>query len=103
MNEINKFLTVAMGECWHEPDSMTFKQFRWTNGYSINTDFSTPDGFFKLWNWAQTQDWFCDLAVWLQRTGRAQVNEYGGIWLCDLIINPERFAAAVYEFLKEQG
>jgi len=103
MNEArDKFLTEAMGECWHEWGSYNSAvHTRFCNKcfadkrHGINTDFSTPDGFFKLWNWAQKQEWWLESADWLNGgLNTMHVYEY--------LINPNRFAAMVYNYLREK-
>jgi hypothetical protein len=110
--ERDKFLTETMGECWHEwtptlllQDYVTAKDTCKKCGAESNwykrsskqpphmcIDFSTPDGFFKLWEWAQEQEWFNQI-----------VDENTELY-CELksFINPDIFADAVYAFLKEQ-
>lgn len=135
--KINKFLTKAMDECWHEinPKIITrndavgrfgenslgnhyecscgaFYDGIW-NDFSVikedhadfknnqNNNFSSPDGFFKLWNWAIEQDWWCKFS----KSCISSNEKYKRIvsWHVDInLINPERFAKAVYEYLKEK-
>jgi hypothetical protein len=92
----DKFLTEAMGECWHVgapnfcvkcKDAFEFGTFQ--------NNFSTPDGFFKLWKWAQEQEWWENFRM-LTFTGATWIGHE------DRFINPDRFADAVYAFLKEQ-
>lgn len=81
--ERDKFLTKAMGECWHECDwgQTICKHCGRTNDPRYfdfdqeNRTFSTPDGFFKLWNWARsnhilfggTTQYLDELIIRLQR------------------------------------
>jgi hypothetical protein len=63
----DQFLTEMMGECWHIPE--LYKQESGFFGFKCdkckeklrpypNTDFSTPEGFFKLWNYCKDQEWW---------------------------------------------
>ena len=114
MEEINKFLTEAMDECWHgflqvtgDSIHIPIKLSCGSCGktvaeepffYKINNDFSTPEGFFKLWNFAIEQDWWEDFL---------EKGKYGDpMFDCRIsseIINPERFAKAAYEYLNDGG
>ena len=90
--ERDKFLTEAMGECWHErrfPNQCSCGK-KLHSGAIItgNNDFSTWDCFGKLWNWSHKQEWWA-----LFRINYVEV--------IDSYIHPDRFADAVYEFLKE--
>jgi len=106
--ERDKFLTEAMGECWHnkkeifsKPDPQSF------NGGKIEThyrcgickmlwkqqnNFSTWEGFGMLWEWAIDQKWWDVLYYFLFSTGSAEMKEF---------IHPDRFANAVYDYLQE--
>lgn len=99
MSDRDKYLTEAMG--WIECD-------RWTyyNPYSVQKTcehencypkqfpckYDTWQGFGTLWEWAIKQEWWAsfnyepDLLIgWVKRK----------------YINPDKFADALYEFLKE--
>jgi len=97
--ERDKFLTLAIGECWHSLNeyarcSGCGRQFTIVRrGHHVNNNFSTPDGFFKLWDWAKKQEW------WSVFEGRVTVF-FGGM---AAVISQDRFASAVYEFLKSNG
>lgn len=109
-SERDKFLTEMMGECWHEFDeNLKYNGVIWpckncgdeylTNEkYNANeNDFSTPDGFFKLWNWSQKQDW------WKYFIGCVTRTETADEMCCPkCIIHLDRFADNVYEYLKER-
>ena len=100
MNERDKFLTEAMGECWHEweghvSDYKRCMKCHKDGGYPegfrvrlINNNFSIWEGFGKLWEWAQKQEW------WEGYLADA-IPKY--IAVC--YVNPDRFADAVYEYL----
>ena len=120
--EINKYLTEAMGECWHEyksgectcikcgmfPESGTTALVG-TPENSVKhhilkrPNFFTWQGFGKLWEWATKQKWwkkfeqlkFEYLTVDCKYCGR------GNIKLT--LINPTNFANAIYEFLQGEG
>ena len=120
--ERDKFLTEAMGECWHDfvmaknPDGRDAKGWTCTKCHiyttyihSLYCDFSTWDGFGKLWTWAQKQEWFdlfqcClyyhDYLKHCHRPGDERLDN--DKVLHNELIHPDRFANAVYEFLKEE-
>lgn len=75
--ERDKFLTEAVGECWHTTSTSkkvgidtyyycqcgisTYVSDFWedqTVVFRQKLDFSTPDCFFKLWNWSKDQAWW---------------------------------------------
>ena len=90
----DKFLTEAIGECWHsdDPDMHTFTtRCRICGEAGETTNFSTWQGFGKLWEWAQNQGWWEDFWIYS--------NDDNGI--IDFI-HPDRFADALYEFLKDK-
>jgi hypothetical protein len=101
--ERDKFLAEAMGECWHEDISdENFNCMKcggmWTPEFG-SFFFSTWEGFGKLWSWAKEQKWwdkFEDLIFY----GKA--DPCGG-WFDTSLIHPDRFADAVYQFLKERN
>lgn len=97
--ERNKFLTEAMGECWHEVSQRPYGYYLFvckkcgtqsTRDFSIC--FSTWEGFGKLWEWAKKQDWWSYFSV-------CRIGYYGGI--NQDFIHPDNFADALYSFLKE--
>jgi hypothetical protein len=111
MSERDKFLTEAMGGCWHDfrehdeyvPGMGTYLVDRCTKCKLLLRDFqpinfSTWEGFGKLWEWAQKQDWwesFVDDDMY-QRGHRN--------WLFPVAwIHPDRFADALYKFLKARS
>lgn len=100
--ERDKFLTEAMGECWHndfpecQNDSYTkCKKCGVYGPYPIESfvDYSTWEGFGKLIDWCKSEDdWFCDF---LEMQG-------GSIFMINVMhIEPDYFANSVYEYLKE--
>jgi hypothetical protein len=103
MNNIyrDKFLTIQLGECWHEFGFQICPICKICKGTHINltkpfyNNFSTPDGFFKLWNWSQEQEWWGALK-WRMSDIDAQHH------IAERYIHPDRFADAVYNYLKEK-
>ena len=105
MNNIerDKFLTEMLGECWHKkvvstkilnkPSRCTCGTYYYVCVYD-NIDFSTWEGFGKLWGWLQSLDIDTKEAFELQYVGRI------GIYF-HYHINPDRFAGALYKYLKE--
>lgn len=58
-------------------------------------DFSTWFGFGELWEWSKEQDWCKEFRqIYLNKAASEGV-------IVAFLINPDRFANAVYEFLKE--
>ena len=94
--ERDKFLTEAMGEKW-------WSQWEQTGdsegcGYWVSkNDFSTPDGFFKLWKFCESNNWW--VTVDHSDSIKGLRYSYGEIDLN--LINPDRFADAVYTYLRE--
>jgi len=104
--ERDKFLTEAMGGCWH-----VWKQIYSGGGsHCVHCErywplfpdepqqriiqdcrISTWEGFGKLWEWAQKQEWW-SVFYYLVTYGEDANLQH--------IIHPDRFAEAVYEFLK---
>lgn len=92
--ERDKFLTKVMGECWHKSELFIddyHDQVDWRCAYCTitnlnNNDFSTWAGFGKLLTWCKEQDdeFLCK-------------NE-----MCLAYLTPDRFATAVYNYLKEK-
>ena len=60
MSERDKFLTECMGECWHMYNSRKglVNCIHCQKEMPLNNDFSTWDGFGKLWEWTRKQEWF---------------------------------------------
>lgn len=114
----DKFLTEAMGECWHEWDGGNTKPYHdgakiyfckcgecvvYDEFYSFTKDvnkhfkiannFSTWDGFGKLWEWCHKQEW------WQASYGAGMLSDDLES-LTASFVHPDRFAYAVYEYLK---
>lgn len=108
--ERDKLLTESVGECLHEFDiDWDTRKFgdvhfclKCNGDYNkVNhkrTDFSTWTGFGKLWEWSQNQDWWDTF----------EYNNSSESLHCTChefnkkLINPDRFADAVYVYLKER-
>lgn len=99
MSERDKFLTEAMGECWHDMIYnelgdrysklyMCMKCTHQDNSITLDNDFSTWEGFGLLWEWSQKQEWKANFSY------RVGFREY--------LVNPDRFADAMYAYLKER-
>ena len=97
MEERNKYLTEAMGDCWHKwgmPDRFTVHctKCKMNIGRNMNmptkNNFSSWEGFGKLFGWASKQDWW-----------EEPHNDYYEV-LPDKYIDPDKFANAIYRFLK---
>ena len=71
------------------PEDCEYWQMRIVDGIAIN--FSTWQGFGQAWEWAQKQGWWEDFWIYS--------NDDNGI--IDFI-HPDRFADALYEFLKDR-
>lgn len=106
---INKFLTEAIGECWHELEGK-FEEVIWIykctkcgyketepvlNIHGWQNDFFTWIGFGKLWEWAGNQEWFPFFinGEFFGSCGGVSFN------FARNFINPERFAIAIAEYL----
>ena len=95
-----------MGECWHEyyPNKLLIEPTKCLKcgASTVNPSlankkyYDTWPGFGKLWVWAQEQEWWVDF-------------EYEILYDCcssidnkiNWFIHPERFACALYGFLKK--
>ena len=116
MSERDKFLTEAMGECWHEweghvSDYKRCMKCHKDGGYPegfrvrlINNNFSIWEGFGKLWEFCQKQEWWNDFCLHHKDSDNMKVAivVMSSNYLHEDIINPDRFADAVYEYLKSK-
>ena len=97
--ERDKFLTEARGECWHEFSStaVTSSCYKCCRILPACTfiDFSTWEGFGKLYSWCKEQEWWTMFCYYRFGDGN-----YIGYKVFEFI-EPDRFADAVYEFLKD--
>lgn len=79
----DQFLFEKMGE-------------RWSNHYpekTYNPNFSTWEGFGKLWEWAKEQEWWEKEFVSPMKDLPEAYNIYTGL------IQPDRFSDAIAKFL----
>ena len=106
------------GECWitgeiirsrcfgKDPDTGESNSCHTTHDPADqNPDFSTPDGFFWLWERAQKKEWFVEFLHEKTYVGNSEA-EIEEDWLCikkGLIdfINPTRFTEALKQYLSE--
>jgi hypothetical protein len=102
--ERDKFLTEYFGECWHEWKERASGLFIEEDCAKCNEhkdfktvhehNFSTPDGFFWLWNKCQEQEWW---------SAFKKSQAIGGSYTFDEdLVHPDRFADTLYQFLKEK-
>jgi len=83
------------GECWPNPDNLDDEGICKVCGccYEAHTsipDFSTPEGFFWLWERAQEKEWWNDF-----------FSPYDP-WGIEDLIHRTRFTEALKEYLKEK-
>jgi hypothetical protein len=100
MNEIrDKFLTEAMGYKWHDcqsnPDGFWCDDC--ADEHEVSADFSTWEGFGQLWEWCNGNNGFMMGTFIRIYTDHDPDN----MLLPTHLINPNRFANAVYKYLKE--
>lgn len=126
----DRFLTEATGECWHKfgpaedfnDDSGEYgftcvkcggqylARKETVDGYRFFTydepptggfNFSTWKGFGKLWEWVQQQEWW---KAFVAKEGvySPEMSYCKGehFWFESSLINPDKFAETVYNFLK---
>ncbi len=100
MEEINKVLTEAMGDCWHDWDgkaSWSLKDMCRCGAHPAchlqSPNFSTWEGFGKLWEWAIDQKW------WPEFEAHQGLPKH---WVPKKLIKPEFFAEAVADFLQKK-
>lgn len=98
------FLTEQMGECWHD----LYQHCRHCNPYCRkcnqeiydgNNDFSTWEGFGKLWEWVQKQEWWNDFV--LDNRGEVHPTSINHYQILSYFIHPDRFADAIFNYLKD--
>lgn len=102
--ERDKFLTEAMGECWHiyKRTAKGKPWICWKCGQMKARDktpkfanyFSTWEGFGKLWEWSLSQSWFEEFKYDVYK-----YSTYNTIH--QNIICPNNLADSLYEFLKK--
>ena len=105
----NQFLTEKMGLKYHkvirefnEFGYLTYEcscglTYSWHQQCGENINFSTWEGFGKLWEWCLKQEWWDDF-VFTNASGYAPHAKYQW-YLSQHIIHPDRFADAVAKFL----
>ena len=116
----DRFLTEAMGDCWHEPEAKTYRVASGEYEYYIcanckkdyrdcgfQIDFSTWTGFGKLWEWATQQSWWLLYLESNHTISSIPTNHIGSSYLSGEMIyvdfiHPDNFANALYAFLKER-
>jgi len=99
----DKFLTEAMDEEWHRCDENAFYCDQCRNNVPDSADFSTPDGFFKLWDFILMQPYKTELLIdYIPSIAAVEecVGEVREVELLAYTVSPDRFANAVYEFIK---
>jgi hypothetical protein len=98
--ERDRFLTEAMGACWHEFDPekplMTYSLIAYVcekcKGFILGSnDFSMEEDFAKLWEWALEQDFLADTVARLSKG------------LDDGSVNKDGAADELYEVLKRRA
>lgn len=94
--ERDKFLAELIGGFWHKSVyTGAGNQCTCGNWWSVcmhkHPDFSTWEGFGKLIEWCQQQEWHHEFISTLE----SEQHTYNHKWL-----KPEIFANALYEFLK---
>ena len=106
-NERDKLILEALGECEHNfPPISTESPFRCLKCGMLyvlcsRPDFSTPDGFFRVWNGAKEKEWWYEFLEWCLIQIEGVITKY--IFSFPIIfINPDRFADAVAEFLEKR-
>lgn len=92
----DKVLTELMGECWHERDKMQTFCRKCGVLAKTNTNFSTWSGFGKLLNFCKEQSW------WKTSYGAGMCSDDMDS-LTFYYIDPDRFADAIYAFIREGG
>ena len=100
----DQYLTEkVLGECWHEflgPIKHSCKNHLFCGCHdprTPNNNFSSAEGFFKLWNFCKKQEWwwaFIDSFYFIDATNgdKAIIHH----------IHPDRFADAVYNFHRKE-
>lgn len=105
----DKYLTEATGECWHElshekpgPCGSLKVCKCGKENYMFPCDnicFSTWQGFGKLWEWAQKQEWFRDFGAHVYCHVPTGKQPPWALTAMEYFIDPDRFADAVYCYL----
>lgn len=104
--ERDRFLTEALGLCWHEfptPINNFAPPCSKCNGspLKLNILFSSWHGFGILWEWASKKEWwqkFGDFIYSKYYNGDLDIT----ICMLEYFINPDKFADVIYEFLNKE-
>jgi hypothetical protein len=110
MSNRDKYLTEAMGECWHTITNDNYccplcgELFNCPKGFDPeeHINFSTWEGFGKLWEFCQKQEWWENFRVfnhYQDENGEYMESRYD---INESLVNPDRFADTVYRFLMEE-
>ncbi|MEE9354242.1 MAG: hypothetical protein V3U75_01495 [Methylococcaceae bacterium] len=95
MKKTEEILTEAIGECWHDIKLQNGEK-KCTKcglgGWDM-TNFLAWEGFGKLWEWAIKQEW------WTEFEGSQGLPRH---WVPKQLINPEKFARAIADFLQKK-
>jgi len=112
----DEYLTEKMGLCWHEKKWCGFSALMGMEyagckycGFKDhipagldfpNIDFSTWQQFGQLWEWSIKQDWWGSFLSKFTMGGEMgeELPDYLG-----RLINPNKFADALYKYLKKGG
>jgi len=95
----DKYLTEAMGECWPDFAPNGFcRKCNCDKRFPYHIDFSTWQGFGKLWEFVQNRKLISEFLVWF--TSRTVAQDYGSNWIRWELMTPDQRSDAVYEFLQ---
>ncbi len=95
--ERDKFLTEAMGESWHRCDEWAFYCEQCAKNVPISEDFSTWEGFGKLFEFSKNQIWWKKFRL----INHSLPDLFNVGLLNEDLIDPNSFADAIYEFLND--
>lgn len=88
------------GECWHEPAYLGDPR-----RFIHNPDFSTPEGFFWMWERLKEKEWFNDFIEKSFEYARKQLQIEGGLYqepYLKWLISPTALYSAVLAWVKEE-
>lgn len=97
--EINKYLTKTMGECYHAFKLIDF-EYKCQCGIDsahptvTNNNFFTWQGFGKLFTWSKEQGWWIDFILYHPHIV--------GVHAFCKILEPGVFARSIYAFLNRE-